>query len=107
MADHSSILAYRIPWTEEPGWPQSMGSESETAEVTQHAHMCVCVCLCVCVCVTKLEIKQFINLVCSAIHQNIYSIVHLQLAHFLKHAEFVVQQKTPHKKGILRLSFFY
>ena len=21
MAIHSSILAWRIPWTEEPGWP--------------------------------------------------------------------------------------
>ena len=27
MAAHSSILAWRIPWTEEPGWPQSMGSQ--------------------------------------------------------------------------------
>ena len=27
MATHSSILAYRIPWTEEPGGLQSMGSE--------------------------------------------------------------------------------
>ena len=25
MAIHSSILAWRIPWTEEPGWPWSMG----------------------------------------------------------------------------------
>ena len=25
MATHSSILARRIPWTEEPGRPQSMG----------------------------------------------------------------------------------
>ena len=25
MATHSSILAWRIPWTEEPGWIQSMG----------------------------------------------------------------------------------
>ena len=24
---HSSILDYRIPWTEEPGGPQSMGSQ--------------------------------------------------------------------------------
>ena len=24
MATHSSILAWRIPWTEEPGGPQSM-----------------------------------------------------------------------------------
>ena len=26
MAAHSSILAWEIPWTEEPGWLQSMGS---------------------------------------------------------------------------------
>ena len=25
MATHSSILAWRIPWTEEPGWLQFMG----------------------------------------------------------------------------------
>ena len=27
MATHSSILAWRIPWTEEPGGLQSMGLE--------------------------------------------------------------------------------
>ena len=27
MAAHSSILAWRIPWTEEPGSLQSMGSQ--------------------------------------------------------------------------------
>ena len=26
MATHSSILAWKIPWTEESGGPQSMGS---------------------------------------------------------------------------------
>ena len=26
MANHSSILAWKIPWTEEPGGLQSMGS---------------------------------------------------------------------------------
>ena len=30
MATHSSILAWEIPWTEEPGWLQSMGHESLT-----------------------------------------------------------------------------
>ena len=27
MATHSSIVAWRIPWTEEPGGPQSTGSQ--------------------------------------------------------------------------------
>ena len=30
MATHSSILARRIPWTEEPGGLQSTGSQSRT-----------------------------------------------------------------------------
>ena len=30
MATHSSILAWRILWTEEPGKLQSMGSQSQT-----------------------------------------------------------------------------
>ena len=29
-ATHSSILAWRIPWTEEPSGLQSMGSQSRT-----------------------------------------------------------------------------
>ena len=29
MATHSSILAWRIPWTEEPGGLQSMGSHMD------------------------------------------------------------------------------
>ena len=33
MATHSSVLAWRIPWMEEPGGLQSMGSkESDTTE---------------------------------------------------------------------------
>ena len=30
VATHSSTLAWRIPWTEEPGGLQSMGSQSQT-----------------------------------------------------------------------------
>ena len=30
MAPHSSILAWRIPWTEESGGLQSKGSQSQT-----------------------------------------------------------------------------
>ena len=30
MASHSSILAWRIPWTEDPGGLQSTGSQSQT-----------------------------------------------------------------------------
>ena len=36
MATHSSILAGKIPWTEEPGGPQSMGSQSWT-QLSMHA----------------------------------------------------------------------
>ena len=30
MATHASVLAWEIPWTEEPGGPQSMGWQSWT-----------------------------------------------------------------------------
>ena len=30
MAIHSSTLAWKVPWTEEPGRLQSMGSQSRT-----------------------------------------------------------------------------
>ena len=34
MATHSNILAWRIPWTEDPGGLQSMGSKkSQTSRV--------------------------------------------------------------------------
>ena len=32
MATHSSIFAWKIPWTEEPGRLQSMGSQRDTTE---------------------------------------------------------------------------
>ena len=35
MATHSSILAWKIAWTEEPGWLQSIASkEQDTTEAT-------------------------------------------------------------------------
>ena len=41
-AIHSSILAWRIPWTEEPGGLYSPRGrkESNTTEATWHAHAC-------------------------------------------------------------------
>ena len=36
IATHSSILAWEIPWTEEPGGPQSMGfQKSDMTKVTK------------------------------------------------------------------------
>ena len=35
MATHSNILAWEIPWTEEPSGLQSMGSQSQTRPSTQ------------------------------------------------------------------------
>ena len=38
MATHSSILAWRIPWTEEPGGHTLWGyKESDTTEHSHHA----------------------------------------------------------------------
>ena len=40
MANHSSILAWRIPWTEEPGGLQSIQSQSQTLlkQLSTHTH---------------------------------------------------------------------
>ena len=35
MATHSSVLAWRIPWTEEPGGLQSMGSQRVRDDMTK------------------------------------------------------------------------
>ena len=40
MATHSSILAWKIPWTEEPGGLQSMGSYRVGHDLeTEHPYM--------------------------------------------------------------------
>ena len=38
VATHSSILAWRIPYSEEPGGLQSMGSQSQTQLGDRHSH---------------------------------------------------------------------
>ena len=38
MAPHSSILAWRIPWTEEPGGLQSTGGKESDATERLHVH---------------------------------------------------------------------
>ena len=38
MAAHSSTIAWKIPWTEEPGRLQSMGSQSQTRESDSNFH---------------------------------------------------------------------
>ena len=45
MATHCSILAWRIPWTEEPGGLQSLGSQESvtTWQLHHHHHHQVCV----------------------------------------------------------------
>ena len=40
MFTHSSILAWRIPWTEEPGRIQSMGPQSQTRLKRLSTHAC-------------------------------------------------------------------
>ena len=38
MATHCSTLAWRIPWTEEPGRLQPMGAQSRTRLSSSHFH---------------------------------------------------------------------
>ena len=86
MAAHSRFLAWRIPWTEEPGGLQSMGlQELDTTKRLNHHHhhiqfanillrtfasmcirnvlcmccVCLCVCVCVCVCACSIMVNSF------------------------------------------------
>ena len=43
MATHSSILAWKIPWTEEPGGLQSMGSQKVGHDLAAKQQQCMCV----------------------------------------------------------------
>ena len=39
MAPHSNILAWKIPWTEEPGGVQSMGLQRVRHDSTTHTFL--------------------------------------------------------------------
>ena len=39
MGTHSSVLAWEIAWTEEPGGLQSLGSQRDTTEGSEHTHI--------------------------------------------------------------------
>ena len=43
MATHSSILAWKIPWTEEPGGLPSVASQSQTQlkRLSKQVHTCL------------------------------------------------------------------
>ena len=61
MANYSSILAWKIPWTEEPGWLQSMESQRVrhdpvTNTITTTTLLSVCICVYMPVCVLEREI---------------------------------------------------
>ena len=45
MATHSSILAWRIPWTEEPGGLQSMGSQRIRHDWATNTTIYICICI--------------------------------------------------------------
>ena len=42
MATHSSILTWRIPWTEEPGGLQSIGPQKSWTQLNTDTHTCLC-----------------------------------------------------------------
>ena len=52
MATHSNFLAWRIPWTEEPGELQSIKSQNQThlKQLSVHAHI-----------FTRLDISQWLE----------------------------------------------
>ena len=59
IATHSSTLAWRIPWTEEPGGLQSMGSQRvrhDWAQAHTHMHTYPYICSPICISISALQI---------------------------------------------------
>ena len=56
MPTYSRILAWQIPWTEEPGRLQSMGHKE--SDMTEHTHSSIAVGICT---VSGLEAYRTIN----------------------------------------------
>ena len=60
MVTHSSILAWRIPWTEEPGRLQSMGSQRVRHDWATSLHFTSSLCADIFISLTEIQWKKFI-----------------------------------------------
>ena len=77
MATHSSILAWRIPWTEEPGGLQSIGLLGVRHDYSNYMHACMPVCLSLTYYVSQ---EKYISLFSNKMKQNdlkLHSVLHL------------------------------
>ena len=61
MATHSSIFAWKIPWTEDPGRLQSMGSQSLRHNLVAE-HACIYLYIIVLFKITNISKKLFMSL---------------------------------------------
>ena len=65
IAIHSSTLAWKIPWMEEPGKLQSMGSQRVghdwATSMSCHVMYIYIICICICTSILKHEMNSFIK----------------------------------------------
>ena len=59
MATHSSILAWRIPWTEEPGGLQSMGSQGVRHDLATKQQCAGCPFLSIRICIHQTKMLPY------------------------------------------------
>ena len=80
LATHSTILAWRISWTEKPGRLQSMGLQRVGHDwATEHVYICMhakSLLLCVVISYTHTYINIYI---CTHIYINIYTHIHIYI----------------------------
>jgi hypothetical protein len=62
MATHSSLFAWKIPWMEKPGRPQSMGSQRVRHNWVTNTHTCLYMCVYVPLCACMLSLKSCLTL---------------------------------------------
>jgi len=75
MATHSSILGWKIAWTEEPGGLQSTGSQKSDDLTTGQEHKCyfIVVLICISLITNKVNIFLCTYLPFTTFWKNVYS----------------------------------
>ena len=97
MAPHSSILAWRIPWTEEPGGLKSVGRKESDSTERLHFHFHIML-LCISFFLFLPQIKQIIFLISYTTDSNINFFFLTQISGHLK------GQLDPRKKDNKQLN---
>ena len=102
MATHCSSLAWRIPWTREPGGLQSCSpwgrKESDTTEASRHCTVCTRVC-------THMYLHRLMDLICNSISATIGPPENIRVTP--KEGSLIIRLSAPFDVPAAEASFVY